>query len=72
MVSRGFVGCTIGCLAGGEIDPNAAMLCLFSCYLVEIREDDGGEDGDNGDAPAGGGPNASSDAEPGAGTRTDP
>lgn len=42
MVSQGFVGCTLGCLAGGGIEPNAAMLCLFSCYLVESR---GGNEG---------------------------
>jgi hypothetical protein len=40
MVSQGFVGCTLGCLAGGGIEPNAAMLCLFSCYLVESRGGD--------------------------------
>jgi hypothetical protein len=50
MVSKGFVGCTLGCLAGGGIEPNAAMLCLFSCYLVETREgnEDGGPDPGNG------------------------
>jgi hypothetical protein len=52
MVSKGFVGCTLGCLAGGGIEPNAAMLCLFSCYLVETRggdEVDGVDRGDEND-----------------------
>jgi hypothetical protein len=48
MVSEGFLGCTLGCLAGGAFEPNGAMLCLLSCYLVEIHG--GGDDGDdNGD-----------------------
>ncbi|MCH7659313.1 MAG: hypothetical protein IH933_01595 [Euryarchaeota archaeon] len=47
MVSEGFVGCTLGCLAGGAFEPNGAMLCLLSCYLVEIHGGDGG-DNDNG------------------------
>ena len=50
MVSQGFIGCTLGCLAGGEIEPNAAMLCLLSCYLVEIRD---GDDNGGGDDNAG-------------------
>lgn len=52
MVSKGFVGCTLGCLAGGGIEPNAAMLCLLSCYLVEVHggddSDDRDDDGDDG------------------------
>jgi hypothetical protein len=51
MVSEGFIGCTLGCLAGGAFEPNGAMLCLLSCYLVEIHGGSDGDDGDdNGDA----------------------
>lgn len=50
MVSKGFVGCTLGCLAGGGIEPNAAMLCLLSCYLVEIHDDSDDRDDDGDDA----------------------
>jgi hypothetical protein len=46
MPSEGFVGCTLGCLAGGAFEPNGAMLCLLSCYLVEIH---GGDSDDGGD-----------------------
>jgi hypothetical protein len=54
MVSKGFIGCTLGCLAGGGIEPNAAMLCLFSCYLVETREGNEDREPDPGDGSDGG------------------
>lgn len=58
MPSEGFVGCTLGCLAGGAFEPNAAMLCLLSCYLAEIHgsgegSDDVGNDSGHDDSNGG-------------------
>ncbi|MEM4782272.1 MAG: hypothetical protein QXG03_12040 [Halalkalicoccus sp.] len=54
MPSERFVGCTLGCLAGGTFEPNAAMLCLLSCYLVEIHSGDDSDGSDTSGDTAGG------------------